>query len=167
FSPNSKKPFKAEEINEMRKFMTNFSNEVDVIWGVAYDDTLEDKIKITILAAGFNITMGNEVDKGRSHIEVTRSTASKNETKIIAEEYGESKIKQQALESAKARYLVLQPQDIDNDELIELFEKNPTFGRGPEFKTLVKEIQSMPLTTPKAERPADPPQHGGTSTISF
>ena len=165
FSPTSKVPFRTEEINEMRKFMTNFSNDVDVIWGVALDDTLDDKIKITILAAGFNISIGNEVEKRAE--EPPRIIPSKNEADLIAGEYGSDKITQYELDSAKARYLVLQPQDIDNDEIVDLFEKYPTFGRGPEFKALIKEIQKMPAPAPKVERPAEPQQHGGTPRISF
>ena len=48
------------EVEEMRQFMTQFTHEVDVIWGVAYDDTLGEKVKITMLAAGFNVSFAAE-----------------------------------------------------------------------------------------------------------
>ena len=51
FNPNSENPFRMAEVNEMRQFMTNFSPEVDVIWGATFDETLDNRIKITILAA--------------------------------------------------------------------------------------------------------------------
>ena len=56
-SRQAQQSFKMAEVDEMRRFMTNFSPEVDVIWGVAYDDTLDDKVKITILAAGFDVSL--------------------------------------------------------------------------------------------------------------
>ena len=57
YSRQAQQSFKMAEVDEMSRFMTNFSPEVDVIWGVAYDDTLDDKVKITILAAGFDVSL--------------------------------------------------------------------------------------------------------------
>ena len=54
-----------EEMNEINDFMTRFSDDVETKWGVATDDTLEKKVKITVLATGFGLNHipGN----GRSH----------------------------------------------------------------------------------------------------
>lgn len=43
FSRNAEQKFVMSEVNEMREFMCNFAPEVDVIWGVAFDDTLGDR----------------------------------------------------------------------------------------------------------------------------
>lgn len=48
------------EASELSAFMANLDPSVDVIWGVAFDDTLDDKVKITILAAGFDVTIREE-----------------------------------------------------------------------------------------------------------
>ena len=61
FSRNAEQKFVMSEVNEMREFMCNFAPEVDVIWGVAFDDTLGEKVKVTILASGFNVTLNNEI----------------------------------------------------------------------------------------------------------
>ena len=86
FSSKAKNEFKMSEIDEMRRFMTQFTHEVDVIWGVAYDDTLGEKVKMTMLAAGFNVSLDAEttIAEGskRGETKVT-STATR-----IEEEYG-------------------------------------------------------------------------------
>ena len=166
-SPNSKNPFKMAEVDEMRKFMINFSNEVDVIWGVAFDDTLEDKVKITILAAGFNVSLESEkpeaIDKGAK---VTQSKPSPIE-EILGREYGNEKINQQNLEAAQARYVVLKPEDIDNDDLVDLLEKKPTFKREPKFKSDIHDLQNaVAKPKPAPEAPKKTP-NTSAGTISF
>ncbi|MBP5561074.1 MAG: cell division protein FtsZ [Muribaculaceae bacterium] len=166
-SPNSKNPFKMAEVDEMRKFMINFSNEVDVIWGVAFDDTLEDKVKITILAAGFNVSLESEkpeaIDKGAK---VTHSKPSPIE-EILGREYGNEKINQQNLEAAQARYVVLKPEDIDNDDLVDLLEKKPTFKREPKFKSDIHDLQNaVAKPKPAPEAPKKTP-NTSAGTISF
>lgn len=58
YNPYSESPVLMEEMNEIQEFMENLDQEVDVIWGIAYDNTLEDQIKVTVLASGFTTTYG-------------------------------------------------------------------------------------------------------------
>ena len=44
-----------EEMNEIHEFMSKFREGVEVIWGVAIDNSLETKVKITVLATGFGV----------------------------------------------------------------------------------------------------------------
>ena len=60
YSKKSEHPFMMGEANEITAFMNNFAKDVDVIWGTSVDDTLGDKVKITILASGFEISLSNE-----------------------------------------------------------------------------------------------------------
>jgi cell division protein FtsZ len=168
FSREAKAPFKMSEINEMKDFMTNFSTDVDVIWGVAYDDSLGDKIKITILAAGFNVSLNNDAPVAPEEKKqvVAENTANASITERMMDEYGRENITKLNLDMARARYFVLKPEDIDNDEVIDLFEKKPTFKRDPQFKTAIKEIQKAPAK-PKIVKQQDTPAKGGAGTISF
>lgn len=45
-----------EEMSEIQEFMANFDQETDVIWGISYDTTLDNQIKVTVLASGFNVS---------------------------------------------------------------------------------------------------------------
>lgn len=63
FDPNSEETLKMNETNELTEFISSLNSEVDVVWGVGFDETLGNKVKITILAAGFDVTLGKEEEE--------------------------------------------------------------------------------------------------------
>ena len=68
FSREAEQTLKTVEAEEFNSFVSTIDDDgVDVIWGMAYDDTLGDKVKITILAAGFN-TLDNSVARDRKSV---------------------------------------------------------------------------------------------------
>ena len=44
-----------EEMNDVHNFMSEFNRDIEVIWGTAVDNTLGNKVKMTILATGFTM----------------------------------------------------------------------------------------------------------------
>lgn len=167
YSRNAKDEFKMSEIDEMKNFMTQFTLDHDMIWGVAYDDTLGEKIKITMLAAGFNVSLDAEaaVSEGDKDGKTSRISS---QIERIEQEYGE-KFNELDIDRAKAQYIVLRPEDIDNDEIVDLLEKNPAFKRDQQVKTVFRELQSAPAK-PAAAKPASPiskKKATTTGTITF
>lgn len=57
YNPDSESPLFMEEMREVQEFMEIFDHEVDVIWTLAYDSTLKDQIKVSVLASGFNVSI--------------------------------------------------------------------------------------------------------------
>ena len=57
FCPSSE--LMMEEMNEIHEFMSKFREGVEVIWGVAIDNSLDTKVKITVLATGFGARSEN------------------------------------------------------------------------------------------------------------
>lgn len=50
-------PLYVQEMEELDQFMEEFRDkDVEVIWGIAKDNTLDDEVKITILATGFGLS---------------------------------------------------------------------------------------------------------------
>jgi cell division protein FtsZ len=45
-----------EELDYLKEFMAGFGDDIEVIFGTALDDSLEKKIKFTVLATGFDLT---------------------------------------------------------------------------------------------------------------
>lgn len=169
FSPDAQTKFVMSEVDEMREFMCNFAPEVEVIWGVALDKSLEEKVKVTILASGFNVTLNNEVSpkKPAPGKQVLAEPSPDDNTRRLMDEYGQDKIMAQAQEAAKARYMVLTLDDYDNDEVVDLIERTPTFGRDQRFRETVKNVinnaqesGNIPPSIPLANK-------GNQSTISF
>ena len=166
FNPKSDHPFVMEEVNEMREFMCNFDSDVDVIWGTAFDESLGSKIKITIIASGFNVSLNKEnpAPKVSNRKSATRTAASpqqpiateENSNEIIAAEYGSQKVEQREQGMARARYLVLSTDDMENDELLEKMENTPTFRRDPKFKSTIKAMQNSAVPKPGAQTSGTP-----------
>ena len=121
--------------------MAKFAPEVDVIWGVAFDDSLGEKVRVTLLASGFEVSLKAE----ETHPKQSRRAKDNppvaspvSDQKRLVEEYGGDKIQQRAQSQARARYIVLTPEQFDNDEVLEIFEKNPTYNRDTNVKDQVK-----------------------------
>lgn len=61
YNSDSEFPLLMEEMIEIQEFMKNFDEEVDVIWGMSFDNKLVDQIKVTILATGFNMSYKSDI----------------------------------------------------------------------------------------------------------
>lgn len=53
FDPNAEDEFRMSETHEINDFISSINTDVDVIWGIGFDETLGNQVKMTILAAGF------------------------------------------------------------------------------------------------------------------
>jgi cell division protein FtsZ len=175
YNPNSEVPLRMEEMNEIQEFMANFDQEVDVIWGMAFDTTLEDQIKVTVLASGFNVSLEGEASPSSP----TQYAPAKREpvvpepgmaaTKRLEDEYGVQAITDLTLKQNSARYFVLTPDQMDDDDVIDMVEKTTTYGRKPDFRNQIKERQQAasnerPVEVPKATKRANT---GDSQTIDF
>lgn len=117
------------EIDELRRFVADINPDVDIIWGVTADDSLGDQVKITVLAAGFDVTLREEEDElMAAHTAHTRVPA--------AEPSGASRpAKQPSDIERKMRdlygdtsdisnnYIILSPAQMNDDSVIEILEQ--------------------------------------------
>jgi cell division protein FtsZ len=60
----SESPLRMDEMSEIQEFMANFDQETDVIWGFSYDTTLDNQIKVKVLASGFNVSYKSQIPLG-------------------------------------------------------------------------------------------------------
>lgn len=126
-----------EEMNEIHEFMSKFGKGVEVIWGIAVDDALEQKVKITVLATGFgisNVPGMNEVINRRSKEEEERIALQEEEEETnrqrIEKAYGKDAVKSGGKITKKRKNIyIFNPEDLDNDDVINLIETSPTFKR--------------------------------------
>ena len=175
YNPESEYPLKMEEMNEIQEFMANFDKEVDVIWGMAFDNTLEDQIKVTVLASGFNVSLDRESEMSRIPATTRREQVAvepkMSETERLKQEYGDKAISDLTLKQLSARYFVLSPDEMDDDDVIDMIEKSPTFGRKPDFRNQVKERQQAASQDKPVEVPKTSPKrgngNGNSQTIEF
>lgn len=169
YSRNADQKFLMEETNEITKFISSIDPEVDVIWGVAFDDTLGNKVKFTILAAGFDLTI-SEGEKGTMvtpHKNGVKVTSDKDATEIanharLTQEYG-TKVDDMRRIKEEQRYIILQPDQLDNDQIIEVLATTPAYNRDKNIvNNLRKEATTPPPTiVPQAQVKED------TNTVAF
>ena len=125
-----------EEMNEIHEFMSKFREGVEVIWGVAVDNSLDTKVKITVLATGFGVEDVPGMDtlhEARSQEEEERQLQLEEETEKnkerIRKAYGESAgIGKKSLRSRRHIY-IFNTEDLDNDDIIAMIEESPTYTR--------------------------------------
>lgn len=161
-------PILAQEINEITGFTSKLSG-IDVKWGIGDDPSLGEKVKITVLASGFDVTISEGQDK-ETIILKNETEADKTETTKqqkaqeteIAKVYGMDKVKQQQQLAAKLKYAVLKPSQFDDHEVIAMLERVPIHKRSSRFN---EELESI---AGKSVQKATP-QHDGNTTevISF
>lgn len=169
-SKDSENPIRAEEIAEITAFTSKLSG-IDVKWGIGDDPSLGDKVKITVLASGFDVTIseGTEIEKIviRDDNKPEGGEVSKkqqSEQNEIAQVYGAEKVKQQQQRAAKLKYAVLKPSQFDNHEVIALLERVPIHKRNPRFIEELDKLSGTNATVPQQTH-HDDEQH--TETISF
>lgn len=169
-SPNAPK---AQELGEIDHFTSKLPDSIDVKWGVADDPSLGDKVRVTVLASGFDVTLreGKKediivFDDGKDKKEQKDFKAKNDETERIEEFYGSDKVMKQKREAAKIKYAVLTPDQFDDHQVISMIEKSPTFTRAPRFNEELKKISSGAVQEEPAVKEKESSDKN-TRTISF
>jgi len=136
----SRQPMMMEEFDEVHDFMAKFSSDIEVIWGTALDESLEDEIKVAILASGFGIEniiskaefkkIEEEQEKDmwerkareeREKVEEEERLIS--EAKLIEKYYGKR------IRPTNTNPFIFTLADIDDNETIEAVINNPAYNR--------------------------------------
>lgn len=150
FSPLAKNSFKMSEMQEITDFVDGINGDVDTIWGAAHDDSLGEKVRITVLAAGFEVTIRDEQEsaakpkisicKGKAVTWDSEKAASQRDSADkIYSEYGEKSY----------NYIILtKPEQMDDDAVIERLEQTPTLTRD-------RKSAELPAATKEAETKND------------
>ena len=137
---STKHPLMVEEMEEINRFTDKFmSKDIEVIWGLATDDSLDEEVKITILATGFGVS--NIPGMSNTTIKVDREPEEKREE--TPEERAEREQQEQKDKEMISKYyggpniaakrtihaFVLEGGDLFNDDLIDAIDSLPTYKR--------------------------------------
>lgn len=135
-----------EEMNEINNFMSRFGSKFELKWGITIDNTLEKKVKITILATGFGLddledvaSYHSRLDKARAKEEAQKK-AEQEEADAERSNRRDRYYRDNGDKLTKARphiYLFSQD-DLDNEDVILDVESIPTFNR---TKPMLNEIK--------------------------
>lgn len=159
-----------EEMNEINNFMSRFGSKFELKWGIAIDNTLEKKVKITILATGFGLddledvaSYHSRLDKARANEEAQKK-AEQEEADAERSNRRDKYYRDNGDKLTKARphiYLFSQD-DLDNEDVILEVESIPTFNR---TKPMLNEIKKK--SAPEQVREEQPVKDKVEGTIRF
>lgn len=159
-----------EEMNEINDFMSRFGSKFELKWGIAIDNTLEKKVKITILATGFGLddledvaSYHSRLDKARAKEEAQKK-AEQEEADAERSNRRDKYYRDNGDKLTKARphiYLFSQD-DLDNEDVILDVESISTFNR---TKPMLNEIKKK--SAPEQVREEQPVKDKVEGTIRF
>lgn len=159
-----------EEMNEINDFMSRFGSNFELKWGIAIDNTLEKKVKITILATGFGLddledvaSYHSRLDKARAKEEAQKK-AEQEEADAERSNRRDKYYRDNGDKLTKARphiYLFSQD-DLDNEDVILDVESISTFNR---TKPMLNEIKKK--SAPEQVREEQPVKDKVEGTIRF
>ncbi len=119
------------EMEQINDFMNKFNPEMEVIWGVTFDEELDEQLKVTLLATGFDL-------QNVPQIQVRMNQLTEEEMLNAEEQRRKREIRKQIYYKEKkgsmVRYksyspTVLSSDQLDNDALISKMDSVPAFKR--------------------------------------
>jgi len=158
-----------EEMNEVHEFMSRFGDDVETKWGLYIDDSLESKVKFTILATGFGIKdipgMDDALNKKRTAEEQKRHEEEERIRQIKEKRRDDYYTNERRNDRKKGnyKYYIFTQDDLDNDDVISIVDTTPTYKRS---KTVLDNIRQRATDS---ESLVQKPQlnENGTTMITF
>lgn len=171
YNPNAEEKFLMREMQEFTDFVQGLNREVEVIWGVKFDEDLGNKVKVTILAAGFDVTIREEVDDEFKAAHASKETqapakASAPEQNVAADGGMSSRITKEygrVVDKYHNGYITLTPAQLDDEAVIEILERYPAYNRD---KRVVDDLVKRAKQAEK-EAAYAAPTSSGSNTINF
>ncbi len=156
-----------EEMNEVNDFMAKFGSDFEIKWGLALDNDLGKKVKVTILATGFGIT---NVDGMNDHLQRYTQENADILARSVEErlEKDERRGRYYGTSDGTGQYkrrphiFLFNEADLDDEEVIVDVESTPTFQRTRQ------QVEEMHRKTAPQPADTDPqPAVGMPGTIKF
>ena len=158
FSREADNKFVMGEANELTSFISNIDPDVDVIYGIGFDESLGDKIKITILAAGFELSIFDTPKPAEARPAFPPFGARQQKQQpavpqpaeeILTQVYGKEKVINATRERDTQRYIILKPGQFDDDQVIEAFEKSPAYNRDKKTADTIRNAAAPATSAPQ------------------
>ncbi len=132
YSHNMEPKLKVSEAAQANNLVRAINKSVHIKFGWGFDDSLGNKIKFTILASGFDVS----VDADGTTIEIIEGNNSRPDEvedvrtiAAIADAYGHEKVEDLLRSQETQSYYILTPEQLDSDEAIAMVERTPAYKR--------------------------------------
>jgi cell division protein FtsZ len=135
-----------DEMNEVHDFMSKFSSDFEIKWGMCVDPSLGKRVKVTILATGFGI---EDVDGMNAHLGKKLSAEEADRIAREEERRAERQIRREHfygnngntnIYRRRPHIYLFSSEDLDNEDIILRVENVPTYKR---TRAMLEEIRSI------------------------
>lgn len=153
---NSENPVKMEEMNEITAFTAKLPSTIDVKWGLHDSPDLGDKVKITILASGFDVTLNKRdtlIPMDEQVADETQPAAEPEGKEEIEKMYGQDSLNERKRIQNRAKYIILKPSQYDDDEAIYRLESTCAFNRDIRVSDGVAHMETESSIQKKSDSP--------------
>lgn len=124
-----------------------------MIWGAAVDNSLAEKVKVTILATGFSINSVPGIKEQRAEeskseelqrkiMEDAQREQEQKDKELIEKYYGKTGLESLAGHNYRQEPFVLTVEELDDDKVLEALEKNPVFKRDRNFNPRAHQVDA-------------------------
>ena len=145
-----------DEMNEIHEFMSRFDSDVETKFGIANDETLGKKVKVTILATGFMLNdILSDVEGSRKELPSEEDEMQRQEREERRGKYYGDNDSNRARHSYRIYKFV--SESLDNDEIISMVETTPTYKRTNEILRSINALtqDQRPYVAPEKEPTVD------------
>ena len=129
------------EMEQINSFMNKFNPEIEVIWGVTFDDSISKQLKITLLATGFDLQNVPQIQNRKTQLsdeEYLRQEELKRKRELRKQQYYPDK-KGAVIRRRSYTPFVLSSEQMDDDVLLDFLDKIPAYKRDAQF------LEKLPL----------------------
>ena len=162
------------EMEEVREFLSRFNSNYELKWGIAKDDSLGEKVKITLLATGFDI---QDIHVKEMDERITRRTAEEIKRKkeedaaevardMRRTQYYPGSSTTSSQRSRLRNIYTFTLEDLDNDAIIAMVENSATYNRGKSTLNAITAASQSALQ-PIEEEVTPTNNNEDTGVISF
>lgn len=135
-----------EEMNDVHEFMSRFGTDFELKWGLAIDQTLDKKVKVTILATGFGIDdvegMGSHMKKHSLEEEEQRVREEEERAERRDRRNNYYKDNNSSQYKHRPQIFLFNFDELDNEDVILAVENTPTYLRTKQMLGDIKRIGS-------------------------
>ncbi len=127
---NEQNSLMMEEMNEVTDFMSRFSQDVETKWGLATDSSLGGKVKITLLATGFNLLNVPGIEQVKKEKDIIDEA--ENDDRLVREGERIARYYDEITQAPRKRLhniFIFTDDDLDNEDVIAEIDVRPTYKR--------------------------------------
>ena len=146
------------EMEEVKEFMNRFNRDFETKFGLAEDNSLGEKVKITLLATGFGI---RDIHMEEMDIRLAQRSMEEQEEQARQDEdrqrrdsrreiyYGRDG--QRTRRTPRPRHLfIFEPEELDLDELVSRVEQSPVYRRDKAALLALRTVAPAPAAESEA-----------------